>query len=41
MATIMDEFVNVHPGDQGCRALLGSNEIDGKQEYQPAKNRPG
>ena len=41
VATVVDEFVNAHAGEQRRRALFGADEVNGDQQQQPAENGPG
>src|SRR5215469_9300095 len=38
--SVVDEFVDVHAGEDRRRALLGADEIERHQANQPSKDRP-
>src|SRR5215469_11607314 len=40
VAPVVDEFVDVHAGEDRRRALLGADEIERHQTNQPGKDRP-
>ena len=37
---VVYELVHVHTWDNGCRSLLGANEIDCQQQKKTAENGP-
>src|SRR6516162_2947310 len=40
MAAVLHEFVDIHAGEKGCRALLCANEVERQKAEQPAEHGP-
>ena len=40
MASVVHKFMQIMAGDEGRRALLGADEIDGEESQDPGERRP-